>query len=217
MRLYGAFGQSAGTYTIISKVDGLPTETKSSNAVLKQRVGLMGIGSIGSINGFGAPLIGVSFSQHQIRTENKRLVHTEPSLGDIPSEGVATATIIGLHLGWGLQLIGRLHGEVTAHGGYGGFTGEETITVGEPERWHSSRNGWYGEYGLTGTLAYTFATGIQIFAQASYLKGEGENSITEKKSTSGNTTTTTTMTGGSVDGIYDLDETIFTAGLGYRF
>lgn len=218
MRLHGAVGQSAGTYTITTVVDGFPTETKRSDAVLKQRFGILGIGSIGSIDGFGAPLIGVSLSQHQVRTEDQRRVHNDPALIQVPSEGLATATVFGLHLGWGIQLIGRLHGEVSVHGGYGGFTGEETITAGgDTERWHSSRNGWYREVGFTGTLAYTFATGIQLFAQGTYISGEGENSISEKRSTSGTTTTVTTLVGGHVEGAYDIDETIISGGLGYRF
>lgn len=218
MRIYGATGQSVGTYTITTVVEGFPTETKRSDAVLRQRVGILGIGSLGSIDGFGAPLIGVSLSQHQIRTDDSRLVHTDPDLIQVPSEGLATATIFALHLGWGVHLTRGLHVEATVHGGYGGFTGEETITAGgEASRWHSSRNGWYGEIGVTGTLAYTFSSGIQCFVQGSYIKGEGENSIKEKKSTSGGTTVTTTLVGGYVDGEYELDDAIVSAGLGYRF
>lgn len=215
MRLFATTGQSAGTYTTILMMDnGSNAGERVSDATLRQRIGLMGIGSLGPIDGAGALLIGVSLNQHQIRTENSRVLFP----GQPSSEGIGTATIFGLHVGWGLHLTRGLHAEAVVHVGYGGFTGEETITVTDgvndfTNRWHSSKNGWYGEAGLTGSLHYTFTSGIQFFVQGSFISGKGENSITERKE--GNDVFF--ITNGAIESEYEIEDVLLSGGIGYRF
>lgn len=214
VRLLGALGQSAGTYTTELKFDSGASDGKVETDVsLHNRATLLVLASLGSIDGIGAPLIGFSVTQHQIETDTSRsLFFGQPS-----SQGVGTATLFGLHVGWGTKLLGRLHAEATAHVAYGGFTGEESITTTDgttftTARWHSSTNGYMSEVGLTGTLVYTFATNIQLFAAGSYLKGTGKNSIREKREG----TTVYTLSNARVDAEYEMNNVIISAGLGFR-
>ena len=215
MRLIGALAQSAGTYTTELRFDsGASGGAVETDAVLRHRAGILGLGSWGSIDGIGAPLIGVSITQHQIETDTTRVLFA----GQPASKGEGNATLFGLHVGWGMKLLGRLHAEATAHVAYGGFTGEESITTTDgttfsTERWHSSSNGWMSEVGLTGTLVYTFATRLQLFVVGSYLKGQGENTIRERREG----TDIFTLTNASLDAEYEMNQVIFSAGLGFRF
>lgn len=219
VRLVGALGQAAGTYTTtFDRQNGADTRVVD-DVSLKHRAGIIGVGSFGSIAGTGSPLLGISLTQHQIETDTARQLQ----VGAPRTVGNANATVFGLHVGWAIQVTGGLHVEAMVHAGYGGFTGGETITTVNVEtlevstdEWRSSHNGWYAEVGLTGTMAYTFASsGIQLFVQGAYFKGEGENSINRKETPGSNGVNF--LIDSVVVSEYEIDNAIISAGLGFRF
>lgn len=214
MRLLVSGGFDSGEYTSTFDEDSSafpdvtvgPTETK-----LNYRASLIFVGSIGSTEGFGAPVVGISFNQMSFDTASARSLQS----GYPSSTGRGTATMFGLHGGWAISLTRGWHIEATAHIAYGGFTGEETIsgTLEDDSdittRMHSTSNGYYFEYGLTAAMAYTFHSGLQLIAQIAYINGEGSNSLRQSNEFR--------LDFAHVDSEYDISNVIPSLGFGFRF
>jgi hypothetical protein len=140
------------------------------------RFSLMFLESIGDIGSFGGLMLGLGFTHSEQRADADQASVVAPVSLDGGMK--RSVNVVDVSLAYAFRVWKRAHLEAGGFGGLGASTTSHRAVASTGDNvWFRSGSEMYYEYGLKAGLFYTFASQLQLGAEAGWLESHSENTI----------------------------------------